>query len=129
MAPLLCSSAPGRGTTPFERLHVRELLLDPPEGSATTVEELSKLAPAVGEDGSLEFFSAAAPVDLVDQNELRIKPGTLGMHMFGISERATRSKTLLERTVSESHSVAYAQKPNELKLHRSRFLCHACGKN
>ena len=92
------------------------LLLDLPEGAATTVEELSKLAPADGYDGSLEFFSAAAPIDLVDQNELGIKPGTLGMRMFGISERAT---SLLERTVSESHTVAYAQKPNEPERHHA----------
>jgi len=41
------------------------------------------------------------------------------MRMFGISERATRSKTLLERTVSESHTVSYAQKPSEPERHHA----------
>ena len=41
------------------------------------------------------------------------------MRMFGISERATRSKTLLERTVSDSHTDSYAQKPNEPERHHA----------
>jgi hypothetical protein len=77
---------PSRGNVPFPRLHVQPLLLDPPEGAITTVLELEKLGPIDGKDGSLEFFSAAAPIDLVEQTTTGLKPGTLGMSMFGISD-------------------------------------------
>ena len=104
----------GRGNVPLPRLHVQPLLLDPPEGATTTVLELEKLDPIEGKDGSLEFFSAAAPIDLVEQTTTGLKPGTLGMSMFGISDRVTRSKTLHERTFS---TCAYTQQDGRQRHH------------
>jgi hypothetical protein len=89
---------------------VQPLLLDPPEGAITTVLELEKLGPIDGKDGSLEFFSAAVPIDLVEQTTTGLKPGTLGMSVFGVSDRATRSKTLHERTFA---TCAYTQQDGD----------------
>jgi hypothetical protein len=55
------------------------LLLDLPVEATTAVLELEKLDPIESEDGSLEFFSAASPIDLVEQTTTGLKPGTLGM--------------------------------------------------
>jgi hypothetical protein len=104
----------GRGNVPLPRLHVQPLLLEPPEGATTTVLELEKLGPIEGKDGSLEFFSAAAPIDLVEQITTGLKPGTLGMSMFGVSDRATRSKTLHERTFA---TCAYTQQDGRQRHH------------
>ena len=70
---------PGKGLKPFERLHVRPLTIDTPQGATTGVLNLEHLAPTYNDDG-IQLFSAAAPIDLAEDNDtLEERLGTLGL--------------------------------------------------